>query len=340
MTGCFIACLCNGVYDVGIHLMSTIMQKVQQKETSVKKACVIGSFNIDIVTSVKNFPQTGETVRCSTFDLFIGGGKGANQAVALGKLGADVLMVGRLGDGFYGPEYMEVLQRNQVRCDAVDIVQGAYPGSAFVSVNSEGDNILFIYPGTNAMVDVAYIDKNWHNISQCDIFLFQLEIPLETNLYAMRKLKELGKTIILDPAPAMELPIDIYSLTDYITPNEIELQQLSGVRTDHEEDLKQAAKILMSRGAHHVIAKVGRRGAYIIGEGKFTHVPPIPLKAIDPTAAGDSFNAGFAYSLMQGKDIDACVQFANVVAGISTQALGAQSAMPTLRQVNDYLLSL
>ncbi|MDR3570983.1 MAG: ribokinase [Candidatus Pacebacteria bacterium] len=303
----------------------------------MKKICVVGSFNIDIIATVNAFPRTSETVRCNSFDLFVGGGKGANQAVALGRLGADVMMVGRLGDRFYGPEYINVLKRNNVNCDTVDVIENSYPGSAFVAVNAEGDNILFIHAGTNAMLDIGYIDANWDKISERDVFLFQLEIPLETNLYAIEKLKKLGKTIILDPAPAMNLPIEIYRFIDFITPNEVELAQISGQRITGSDDLLPAARILLDRGVGTVVAKVGKNGSYVFDRHGARFAPPTIVKAIDPTAAGDTFNAAFAFALASGKDAEQCAHFANVVAAISTLAIGAQNAMPTMQQVEEFM---
>lgn len=303
----------------------------------MKTLCVVGSFNIDISATVDAFPLVSETVRCKSFDVFIGGGKGANQAVALGRLGADVMMVGRLGDRFYGPEYIDVLKKNGVSCDTVDVIANAYPGSAFVAVDAAGDNILFIHAGTNAMLDVGYIDANWEKISERDIFLFQLEIPLETNLYAIEKLNKLGKTIILDPAPAMDLPEEIYKYIDYITPNEVELAQITGIEIKDDEDLLSAARILLDRGVGTVIAKVGKNGAYVIDRQGAYFAPPTVVKAVDPTAAGDTFNAAFAFALALGKGAAQCARFANVVAALSTLAIGAQNAMPTIGQVEEFL---
>jgi len=303
----------------------------------MKKICVVGSFNIDIIATVNAFPRTSETVRCNSFDLFVGGGKGANQAVALGRLGADVMMVGRLGDRFYGPEYINVLKRNNVNCDTVDVIENSYPGSAFVAVNAEGDNILFIHAGTNAMLDIGYIDANWDKIREGDIFLFQQEIPLETNLYAIEKLKRLGKTIILDPAPMMDLPVEIYRFIDFITPNEVELAQITGLKISGNDDLLRAARILLDRGVGTVVAKVGKNGSYVFDGHGVYFAPPTIVETIDPTAAGDTFNAAFAFALASGKGAEQCARFANVVAAISTLAIGAQNAMPTMQQVEEFM---
>ncbi len=303
----------------------------------MNKICVIGSFNIDVVTSVDRFPTVGETVPSHTFDIFVGGGKGGNQAVALGKLGADVRMVGKLGDKFYGPDYLAVLEENHVNCDSVVIEKDAFPGTAIVAVDKNSDNILFAFPGTNGMVDTAFIKQQWDSIRICDYFLFQLEIPLETNLYAMQELRKLKKTIVFDPAPARELPEEIYRYVDFITPNETELMTLSGMPVDSTDDFRAAGESLIKKGVRTIIAKAGKRGAYIITDQEFTHVPGYKVKAIDPTAAGDSFNAGFTFALAEGRSIYESVRFANAVGALSTTALGAQSAMPTFTQVSEFI---
>lgn len=307
------------------------------EEKYMKKICVIGSFNIDIVTSVDRFPVVGETISSKSFDIFIGGGKGANQAVALGKLGADVMIAGKLGDKFYGPEYMEMIKKNNVNCDAVILEKDQFPGIAIIAVDGNSDNIIFAYPGANALVDIEYINQKWEMISSCDCFLFQFEIPLETNIYAMKKLREMGKTIILDPAPAKVFPDEVYRCVDFVTPNEVELQMLTGIHVKKESDFKAAAEKLLEKGARMVIAKAGKNGAYIVGSDEFTHVPGFKVKAVDTTAAGDSFNAGFAFALCEGKSLYDSVRFANAVAGLSTTGLGAQSAMPTIDEVNNFL---
>ncbi len=301
------------------------------------KICVIGSFNIDMSTSVDYFPQVGETIRLKSFDLLIGGGKGANQAVALGRLSANVMMMGKLGDLFYGPKYMDTLKENGVDSSCVEIVPGEYPGIAFVAVNKNKDNILFIHPGTNYMVDCDYVDKYWDKVSQCDIILHQYEIPIETNVYLMKKMHKQGKTVILDPAPYLDVPDETYALCDYVTPNEVELSQITGMPVETHDQFIAASKQLLKKGCGAVIAKAGKRGAYLITPGIVEFAPSYKVNAVDPTAAGDSFNAGFAYALSQGKTPIQAIKFANAVAGLSTTAMGAQSAMPTLEQVENYL---
>ena len=303
----------------------------------MSRICVLGSFNIDIMSAVSRFPRTGETITVDTFDLQIGGGKGANQAVALGRLGADVMMVGKLGERFYGPEYLTVLEKNGVSCEAVDVVPNAFPGAAFVAVDGNRDNILFIYPGTNALVDADWIDRNWHSISGCSVFLMQLEIPMETNLHLMHRTSTRERVLILDPAPAKPLPGALLTGVDFLTPNEVELGMLTDRRVETESDFKEACDVLLAKGAKTIIAKAGKRGAYVADGSNFSLVPGFQVNAVDPTAAGDSFNAGFALALTEGRAVLECVRFANAVAALSTTAFGAQQAMPVRAEVDAFL---
>jgi ribokinase len=303
----------------------------------LQKICVIGSFNIDVTASMNRFPKTGETVICDSFEILVGGGKGANQAVALGKLGADVPMVGKLGDAFYGPEYIEVLKQNNVKCSMVGMEQNMIPGSAIVAVDGNGDNLLMIYPGANARVSIDFIQSNWDGIIACDIVLLQLEIPDETNRYLAKMLHAAGKTIIFDPAPAKEAAFTMFPYVDYVTPNETELESYTGIAAACAEDFHRAGRMLLDRGAKTVIAKAGKTGAYLITPTDFEYIPCPKVRAIDPTAAGDCFNAGVAFGLASGWDIHKSIEFAHAVAGISTTALGAQSAMPSYLEVVEFL---
>lgn len=302
----------------------------------MKRICVIGSLNIDIVTATQRLPAPGETLAGNRFDVFMGG-KGANQAVALGKLGADVRLVGKLGDRFYSAEYLETLKRYRVQCDTVQLENDSYPGTAVITVDSRGENTILIHPGANQRVDISFIDEHWEKIAANDIVLLQCEIPYETNLYVAKKLKGLGRTVILDPAPAEALEETIFPYVDFLTPNEVELQTLAG-ETDHgRAGMTRAARQLLQKGVGIVIAKAGREGCYSISLNETVHVPAFTMDVVDTTAAGDSFNAGFAFGLAKGMEIKESLRLANAVAGLSTTAMGAQTAMPSWGQVEEVL---
>lgn len=304
----------------------------------MKKICVIGSINMDLTTLVERFPNPGETITGKSFGNYPGG-KGANQAVSAGRLGADVSMIGKLGDDIYGLQYLQVFKDNYVKSNRVGIEKSISSGIAVIEVDGSGENHIIVIPGTNGLVNNEFIDEQIDYLYQCDIFLFQLEIPLDTVIYAMKKLKEKNKVVILDPAPAKILPDEIYSNIDFITPNESEIKILTGMEIKTEDDLEKAARILLAKGVNTVIAKAGNNGAYIIDKNYLKHIPGFKVKTVDTTAAGDSFNGGFAFYLSKGNDVETCVKFANAVAALSTTALGAQGAMPTLDKVMNFIHS-
>ncbi|MBK1878732.1 ribokinase [Pelagicoccus mobilis] len=299
----------------------------------MKKTCVIGSLNVDLFVTADHFPRPGENVNADDMKIFTGGGKGANQAFSLGRLGAPVSMVGKLGKEFYGPKYLQVLKDTNVDCELIGMEEG-FPGVGIVAVDRTGENSIYVYPGANGLVAPSFLEENWSKIEDHDLFLFQLEIPIESNLYAMKRLKESGKTIILDPAPAQEIPDEMLQCCDIATPNRTELENLTNTRIEKNEDVETSARILLSRGVKTVVTKAGPVGAFITTAGGTEHLPGFKVDTVDTTAAGDSFNAGLAYALGRGDALKDAVVFGNATAAISTTALGAQNAMPTLEQVN------
>jgi ribokinase len=302
----------------------------------MKKICVIASLNTDLVVSVERFPQPGETITGKEFGTFPGG-KGANQAVAASRLGADVRIVGKVGDDLYGKKYVETLKDNGIDFRGLGVEQGCSSGIAVIEVDDSGENHIVYTPGANAKMDMEFIEDQWDYMQEADIFLIQLEIPLKTVLYTIRRLHESGKTVILDPAPARKLPDEIFNCIDYITPNETEIEILTGIKVDCEDDCNRAARCLLDKGVRTVIAKAGKDGAYIANENEFIHIPGFKVNPIDTTAAGDSFNAGFAFALAKSRTLTECVRIANAVGALSTTAKGAQSAMPTWKQVLELL---
>lgn len=303
----------------------------------MKRTGVIGSLNIDVVSKVERFLKPGETAS-GTFDIFVGGGKGANQACALGRLGAKPFMAGCIGDTFYGPEYLRHLADDGVDTSGVRMIHGLKPGVAVITVSAQdGQNHIIVAPGANAACTPDWARQLLPELMELDIVLFQLETPLETTLLIARALREAGKTLILDPAPAVPLEQDTLALFDYVTPNETELNILTGLPTDTEAEIHAAARALLGQGARCVIAKAGGRGAFIAAAGETVMIPPYRVTPVDTTAAGDAFNAGLADALARGEELEKAVRFANAVGALATTAMGAQSALPTRNQVNLFL---
>lgn len=304
----------------------------------MKKILVIGSINIDLVVSAVNLPKPGETVAGTGFNTFPGG-KGANQAVAAGKLGADVAMAGKVGLDSYGRLALNSFKSAGVKTDFVEEDNSAGTGIAVISVAQSGENSIVYVQGANALADNAFADKYRDAVDACDILLLQLEIPLATvdliAAYAASK----GKTVILDPAPAQPLPDSLLKNATYITPNETEIETLTGIPADSEEGIIKAAGMLLKKGVDKVINKAGAKGAYLISAEGIAHIPGFCVKAADTTAAGDTFNAAFAMSLANGMDESESIRYANAAAAISVTKLGAQSAMPSKDEVRALLNS-
>ena len=302
----------------------------------MKRFCVIGSLNVDLIVTADRLPRPSETVIAKDFQINTAGGKGANQAVALARLGENVSLVGKIGDKFHGPDYFERLKDANVDCQLIDIVPG-YPGIATIGVDKNGENSILVYPGANQKLDTHYIDHEWEKIVAHDIFLLQLEIPIETVIYTVKRLREAGKTIILDPAPAQLLPDSLISAVDYLTPNLLELESLANLPVVDEEKINLAAAQLIERGAKKVITKAGPGGAYITEADSTRNRAAFHVEVLDTTGAGDAFNAGLAVALARSETIDDAVRFANAAAALSITGTGAQSAMPTLNETEALL---
>ncbi len=297
----------------------------------MKKICVIGSLNIDLTVTVPRFHLPGETIFGSDFRTFTGG-KGGNQAVAAAKLGADVSMAGCLGDDSNAGIYRALMKELGIR-DLVRTVPGLPSGTALIEVDSSGENRIIVVSGANMAADPALIDERQTEIAESEIILMQLEIPPETVSYAAEKFHAAGKTVILDPAPAVPLPDGLFKNLDYITPNETELSVLTGCETETESAIAAGAESLLDRGCKNVIVKMGARGAMLANAEGICLFPGFKVDAVDTTAAGDTFNAAFAVALASGILVPDAINFANAAAALSTTAMGAQPAMPTLDRV-------
>ncbi len=297
----------------------------------MKQFCVLGSLNMDMVTRVERFPLPGETIIGQSFSIFPGG-KGANQAVALGRLGCRVEMVGAIGDDMLGTQYRKVLVDAGVGAQGVVIAAGSATGTASIEVNAQGENHIIVVAAANGTVSPAFVKDRRSYIEAADILLMQLEIPLESVLEAAKIAFAIGATIILDPAPAVQLPGELYQFLSIITPNETEAALLTGEDTSTEAGMLRAGGLLLDRGVQTVIIKAGRQGAFLINREGSVLIPGFSVKTIDTVAAGDSFNAGLACALGNGKTLTDAIRFANAVAALSTTREGAQSAMPSYKE--------
>jgi len=304
----------------------------------MKRYCVVGSLNMDMVTRVDRFPAPGETLRGQSFHVYPGG-KGANQAVALARLGARVEMVGALGDDVLGRRYRELLTALQIGAAGVAETSEIGTGTASIEVTSAGDNHIIIVAGANDTVTPAYIESQRDRITACEYLLIQLEIPIESLTLAAQIASARGIPVIFDPAPApaRALSPELYTAVSILTPNETEARLLTGEDTDTDSGIHRAGRCLIARGVQRVVIKAGKRGAFLVEPETFVHVPGFAVDVVDTVAAGDSFNAGLAVALGGGANLGDAIRFANATGALSTTREGAQSAMPSAGEVRALL---
>lgn len=296
---------------------------------------VVGSLNMDLVAYTDRIPRPGETVMGKDFRQ-IPGGKGGNQASAAAKLGASVRMVGCVGTDSFGTQLRESLQQDGVNVDYVMARPQEATGVAVILVERGGDNSITVAPGANYSILPADIDKMEAVIADSHVLLLQLEIPLETVKATILKGKSQGKLVILNPAPATLLEEELLDHVDILTPNETELEILSGHKTDTLENLKKAGRILLGKGVKDLVITLGSRGALHINKDTEEHYDGYKVRVVDTTAAGDSFNGALAVALSQGKTMAEAIGFAMKVGAMTVTKEGAQPSLPLLHEVNDF----
>lgn len=294
---------------------------------------IIGSLNMDIVIEADRQPQMGETILGNKI-TFLPGGKGANQAVAVARLGARTAMIGAVGNDAFGQQLIASLDREGIDTSAIKTVDGEVTGLASILL-AEGDNCIVCIPGANAHCTPEDIDRNLSIIEESDMILLQMEIPLDTIRYAITTAKRLGKRVILNPAPAQPLPDDVLQQVDYLTPNLSELQILLDTT---EGDVGELVQQLLARKVDHVVVTLGDEGAMFAGqEGVEGKVSSHKVDVVDTTGAGDAFNAGLAFALATNKSLHDAVVFANATAALSVLKYGAQNGMPVLEAVMEFM---
>ncbi|TYP76712.1 ribokinase [Paenibacillus methanolicus] len=295
---------------------------------------VIGSLNMDIVVQTARYPLVGETITGENVH-FIPGGKGANQAIAAARLGAETAMIGAVGQDAFGENLLHSLEKEGVDVSGIKQVAGVATGVASIYI-AEGDNSIVVVPGANNRLEFADIDRNEALLRQADIVLLQLEIPEETVLYAASKAKIFGKTVVLNPAPAKPIPDELFQLADYITPNRTELGRYTGMETDGSS-LGFAMQRMKEIGEAHIVTTLGSAGsAYIADDGSIQTIPGHKVPVVDTTGAGDCYNAGLAISIATGRSLEEAVNFASLVSALAVTKFGAQAGMPTIAEVRAF----
>lgn len=301
-----------------------------------KKILVIGSLNMDMVIPVKELPQKGETILGGSPD-YIPGGKGANQACAAGKLGGSVAMLGKVGRDEMGKALKANLAAAGVDVAHVEETPDAPTGMAVIYVSESGSNSIVVVPGANGLCGADYIEANEALIAAHDIIVLQLEIPYEAVFRAIRLAKKHRKLVVLNPAPAPDsLPEEVIASLDYFTPNETEMARIAGLPVGGVEEAVAAGKKLVAEGVGTVLATLGEAGALLVTKDQARVIPSLRVKAVDTTAAGDTFNGAFVTALAEGMDEAEAIAFGNKAAAISVTRKGAQTSIPTREEVESW----
>jgi ribokinase len=294
---------------------------------------VAGSLNADLVVRTPRFPQPGETLSGEDLHV-IPGGKGANQAVAAARHGAQVSMLGRVGQDNFGDFLLENLKSNEVDTEYVRRFE-ASTGTAIIVVDSSGQNSIVLSPGANGQVTEQ--DMQDASFSDFKLLLLQLEIPTPAVVAAAQRARQNGLRVILNPAPARELPEELIALTDYLIPNESELGLLSGMEVQDIPSAERAARSLLERGVGTTIVTLGSQGALIVTGEQVTHVESFKVDVVDTTAAGDSFIGGFAYKLLESQDLQEAVRYGCACGALAVTQFGAQPSLPTNEEVERFI---
>ncbi len=298
---------------------------------------VVGSCNMDIYATTEHLPEPGETVIGYNYIMTMGG-KGANQAVAAGKLGGDVTMVGRVGCDAFGKQMVETLNSYGINTDHIHCDDGAGSGMALIVVDKHPENVIVVIPGTNMRITPQDVRAADQQLRQSAVLLMQLEIPLEAIDAAIQTAHQGGCFCILNPAPARQLPPSILQNIDLLTPNQNEAKLLTGIPADTIEGAQKAGEALLQMGVPAVIITLGSSGCLLVQKDGSKHIPAFSIPdAIDPSGAGDAFMGGLAIALAEGKALEQAARVGNASGALSTRKQGAMPAMVSRQELDAFL---
>ena len=302
----------------------------------MSKVIVLGSLNMDLVVTTDRLPTPGETLKGGAFATYPGG-KGANQAVGAARLGCDVSMMGRVGDDDFGQSLINILAMENVDTSGISLDSSEKTGIAIICVDSNGENTIVAVYGANMACGSQEIEATAERISESSVLLIQNEIPAFTSQNISARCKEIGTTIVWDPAPASNEHIHLLQASDFVTPNEIEATALAGIEVSTVDSAIKACEIISSMGKATPIIKMGDLGVVYMDAHGIKHQIGFEVDSIDTVASGDAFNAGFAVALTEGLNVNGAVRFACAAGALATTKYGAQSAMPFRNEVDSFL---
>lgn len=302
-------------------------------QTSKRQILVVGSSNTDMVIKAAHLPRPGETILGGTF-FMNPGGKGANQAVAIARLGGPVTFICKTGSDIFGHQSQQLFEEEGINTSYVFSDSGNPSGVALITVDEKAENCIVVASGANANLLPSDLEKAEEAIERADLVLMQLEVPMETVCFVADIAWQKGKKVILNPAPAHPLPADLLRHLYLITPNETEAEMITGVKITDESSAAEAARALSGMGVQHVIITLGSKGALIYSNGKAEMVPALKVEAVDTTAAGDVFNGALTVALSEGRSLKEAARFACKASAISVTRVGAQSSAPYRNEVD------
>ena len=293
----------------------------------MKKIIVIGSSNVDMVVRTSHLPAPGETILGGEF-FMNQGGKGANQAVAIKRLGGNLIFMAKLGNDVLGRQSVGYFKKEGIDTRYIALDEDSASGVALISVDDHAENSIVVASGANLLLNEQDVDKMLEEMCEGDILLMQLEIPLQTVEYAARKAFGKGVKVVLNPAPARSLPKELFRHLYMVTPNRIEAEMLTGIKIANDADVEKVAEEICAMGVKNVIITLGSKGCLIREEGVSYRIDAFKVEPVDTTAAGDTFNGALCVGLSEGMDLKQAAVMASKASSIAVTRMGAQSSIP------------
>jgi ribokinase len=301
----------------------------------MSEICVVGSINMDIVTSVDEYPKRGQTVFGNKVSNSAGG-KGANQAISCSRQGKKVSLIGCVGNDYYGEKLIDNLKRNRVDTSTIKRDGVESTGQTTILLDNQAENTIIYVEGANKALNEKYVLETLSTLTDCKILLIQMEIPSNTVLEVMKYAKQRQIFVVLDPAPANDVTDEMLTYADIILPNAHETELLTGITIIDEKTARQAATIFLEKGVSQGVLKLGKDGSYVFNENKITFIEGIKVGAVDTVGAGDCFAGALASALIDRQQLLAAVEFANIAAALKVTKHGAQEGIPTIEEIKSF----